>query len=116
MVTNLLERDLKESGLFREVLSHESGSPSSHILEGSVEEFFGWQTQDIWKGVLILSITFFSQTDGDSQRKLLFHKTYSISKPFQKGDPSALAEAMSKAMQEIGVEVIEDIYDALKER
>jgi ABC-type uncharacterized transport system auxiliary subunit len=116
MVTYLLGRDLKESGLFKVVLSHESGSPFTHILEGSVDEFFEWHTQKNWKGVLILSITFFSQVERDAQRTVLFHKTYSTSKPCQKKDPGALAEAMSKAMQEISVEIIEDVYDALRER
>jgi len=116
MVTYFLGRDLKASGLFKVVLSHESGSSFSHILEGSVDEFFEWHTQEKWKGVLILSITFFSQSGRDAQRKVLFHKTYSTSKPCQKKDPRALAEAMSKAMQEISVEIIEDVYDALRER
>jgi len=116
MVTHLLGRDLKESGLFKVVISNEGESPFSHILEGSVDEFFEWQTQDIWKGVLILSITFFSQTERDAQKKVLFHKTYSVSKHCLKKDTKALAEAMSKAMQEISAEIIEDIYDALRER
>ena len=116
MVTYLLGRDLKESGLFKVVLSHENGSPFSHILEGSVDEFFEWHTQENWKGVLILSITFFSKSERDAKRKVLFHKIYSTSKPCQKKDPMALAEAMSRAMQEISLEIIEDVYDALRER
>jgi ABC-type uncharacterized transport system auxiliary subunit len=116
MVTYLLGRDLKASGLFKLVLSNESGSPFTHILEGSVDEFFEWHTQENWKGVLILSITFFSKSERDAQRKVLFHKTYSTSEPCQKKDPGAFAEAMSKAMQEISVEIIEDVYDALRER
>ncbi|MGA1791801.1 MAG: ABC-type transport auxiliary lipoprotein family protein [bacterium] len=116
MVTYFLGRDLKASGLFKVVLSHESGSSFSHILEGSVDEFFEWHTQENWKGVLILSITFFSKSERDAQKKVLFHKTYSTSRPCREKDPGALAEAMSKAMQEISVEIIEDVYDALRER
>ncbi len=110
LVTHFLNRDLMGSGLFRAVLSHDSRSPSSHVLEGSVDEFFEWDRNDRWMAVLSLSITLMVDKEPDVSKRILFQKTYSTKQACSRKNPQSLAEAMSRAMAELSREIMEDIY------
>jgi len=56
-VTYFLSRDLKESGLFEAVLPPASGSLHTHSVEGVVDDFFEWDSNDSWEAVLSISVT-----------------------------------------------------------
>ena len=55
-VTTLLKRDIKNSGLFKAVLNPGSRFSSQYMIEGTVDEFFEWDTQNEWKAILTVSI------------------------------------------------------------
>ncbi|MBW1766677.1 MAG: membrane integrity-associated transporter subunit PqiC [Deltaproteobacteria bacterium] len=116
LVTYFLARDIKLSGLFKAVLAYDSRFPSSYVLEGSVDEFFEWDTEEIWKAVLNVSITVMEENEPDISQRILFQKTYRTKKSCKQRNPAALAEAMSRAMAEISGKIIKDIYDYLKDR
>jgi cholesterol transport system auxiliary component len=115
LVTYFLGRDIKQSGLFKAVLPHDSGFPSSYVLEGSVDEFFEWDTEE-WEAVLSLAITLMVQDEPDISKRVLFQKTYQAKKPCKEKHPSALARAMSLAMKEVSDKILEDVYTVLKDR
>ncbi len=116
LVTHFLYRDLKQSGLFKTVLAPESGEPFSHILEGSVDEFFQWDAEENLRAVLFISINLSEKNEKDAHKKPLFQGTYSTSKTFKQKGPGFFAEAMSAAMKEISGKIIEDLYHFLKDR
>ena len=116
MVTYFLNRDMKTSGLFKAVLPPESGLPFSHILEGTVEEFYEWDTESDWKAVLFLSIILTARDEKELPKRILFQKTYSTSKPCARKNPRALAEAMSQAMREVSGEIMDEVYHALRDQ
>lgn len=110
LVAYFLSRDIKESGLFKAVLSSDSGFPTSYILGGSVDEFFESDTEKTWKAVLSLSIILMAENEPDISKRIMFQKAYRAEKACKQKNPRALAEAMSRAMAKISQEVIKDIH------
>ena len=116
LVTYFLTRDTKQSGLFKAVLSHESRIPFSYMLEGSVDEFFESDAEEIWNAVLTVSITLMSENEPDISKRIIFQKTYHATEPCSKKNPKALVEAMSKAMVVVSGKIIKDIHYHLKDQ
>jgi cholesterol transport system auxiliary component len=116
LVTYFIARDLRESGLFKAVSPRAAGIFSQYALEGSVEEYFEWETEETWKAVLTVSITLLVDTEPDASKKVLFQKTVSSSKPCRQKNPLGFAEAMSEAVAEISMETIKSIHHHLKNR
>ena len=114
LVSYFLSRDLRESGLFNGVLSYDSQSPASYMLEGFVDEFLEWDEGNMWYAVLTTSITLMVENEPDISKKIIFQKTYHAKEPSTKKHPRELAQAMSRAMSKISREVIMDIYMHLK--
>jgi len=114
LVTSFLGRDIKHSGLFKAVLSYESRLPSSHLVEGSVDEFFEWDTQRRWEAVLSVSIALMAENEPDRNKRIIFQKNYHVREPCKEKNPQALVEAMSKAMSKISKEIIESLYAYLE--
>jgi ABC-type uncharacterized transport system auxiliary subunit len=116
IVTTLLNRDIKNSGLFKAVLDSGSQFSSSCMIEGTVDEFFEWDTQNAWKAILTVSITLTEKNQDDIKNRILFQKTYRKAEICKKKRPKALAEAMSLGLSKISKEMILDVYDCLKDR
>ena len=115
LVTYFLHRDIKRSGLFRAVLPQDSRFPSSYVIEGSVDEFFEWDTASVWTAVLTLSITLMAENEPDISKRILLQKTYQSRETCQAKNPAALAEAMSRAMARASGEIIADLHARVKE-
>ncbi len=114
LVSYFLSRDMKQSGKFAGVLSPDSRSLYSYMLEGSVDEIFESDAQGAWKAVLIVSITLMVEDEPDITKKIAFQKTYNSQMESRRKNPKSLAEAMSQAMAKISGEIIRDIYDSLE--
>lgn len=115
-VTTLLLRDIKNSGLFKAVLDPSSRFSSSYMIEGTVDEFFEWDTQNAWKAILTVSIILTGKNKNDIKNTILFQKTYRKAEICRQKKPKAVAEAMSLALSKISEEMIMDVYDSLKDR
>lgn len=113
LVTHFLIRDMKESGLFKAVLSRTSIFPSTYRVEGKVEEFFEWDKKQFWEAILTVSIAFVAEEEPDISKRIIFQKTYRAKKPSKQRNPRALAEAMSHAMSDISGKIIRDIHSFL---
>lgn len=116
LVPYFISRDMRKSGLFRAVLPQDSGSRPSYVLEGSVEDFLEWDTEDGWEAFLSVSVVFMMANEPDISKRILFQKTYQDREPCKQKNPEALAEAMSQAMSVASREIIQDIYDYLKDQ
>jgi ABC-type uncharacterized transport system auxiliary subunit len=115
-VTTLLKRDIKNSGLFKAVLNPGSRFSSQYMIEGTVDEFFEWDTQNAWKAILTVSIILTEKNKNDIKNRILYQKTYRKAEICQQKKPRAVAEAMSQALSKISKEMIIDVYDCLKTR
>lgn len=116
IVTHFLKRDMQQSGLFNAVLSSKSKYTSSYVLEGTVDEFLEFDTENHWNAVLSLSVALIAGNETDVSQAVLYQKPYRTSKPCRQKHPRALAEAMSHAMSEVSEAIIMDIYEFLKNR
>ena len=116
LLTYFLSRDLRESGLFRAVSPWETQLPSKYAVEGSVDEFVEWESEEVWKAVLAVSVTLLAEGEPDITKRVLFQQTFSSAKPCAQKNAAGFAGAMSEAMAEISLEVIKSIYDHLSHR
>lgn len=114
LVSYFLYRDIRQSGLFKAVLSHGSRFPYSYVLDGSVDEFFEWDMDGHWKAVLSFEITLMAENEPDVSKRVIFQKNYHTQQACRRNNPQALAAAMSQAMAELSTKVIQDIYGHLK--
>lgn len=113
MVTCFLSRDLKKSSLFKAIFEPGSRFSSSHVISGTVDEFFEQDEKDSWKAVLSITITLIIENEPDISKRILFQKSYSANKKCGLKNPRAFADAMSKAMASISEMIITDVYKAL---
>jgi cholesterol transport system auxiliary component len=113
--TYFLARDLRDSGLFKAVFTYKSHQAASYALEGSVDEFFEWDTPEGWDAVLGLNITLVVLQEPDVSKRILFQKSYRVTRRCKEEHPRGLAETMSLAMGEVSLKIIRDVYTVLKE-
>ena len=113
MITSLLNRDIRYSGLFKTVTSYDSQYGSQFSLSGEVEEFYEWDTEEGWKAVLSLSISLISVNERDVDKRVLYQKSYRATGTCKQKNPRALAEALSLEMSRLSREIISDAYEHL---
>ena len=114
--TYFLARDLRDSGLFKAVFTYKSHLAASYAMEGSVDEFFEWDTPEGWDAVLGLSITLVVLQEPDISKRILFQKSYRVTRRCKEEHPRGFAETMSLAMQEVSEKIIRDVYTVLKDQ
>jgi cholesterol transport system auxiliary component len=113
LVTYLLNRDIRYSGLFKTVIPYDSQFKAPFSLGGEVEEFYELDTEGGWNAVLSLSISLIAEDEEDINKKVLFQKSYRTTEACKQKNPLALAEAISMGMSRLSKEIIEDVYDCL---
>lgn len=116
IVTTLLHRDVKHSGLFKAVIDSASQCSPAYRIEGMVDEFFEWDTKNEWKAILAVSVILSEKDKNDVKNRILFQKTYRKAEICRQKKPKAVAQAMSRALSKISEEMIKDVYDSLKDR
>jgi len=115
-VTYFLARDMQQSGLFKAVATPDNRFPHTFALGGSVDEFLESDLPDGWQADLSLNIILVNEHETDVSKKIIFQKSYHISKPCRQKNPRALAEAMSAAMSEASAQIIHEVYNHLANR
>jgi len=108
-----LERDLKRAGFCRAVIGSDSLLQTTHVIEGTVEEFYENDAEAGWEAVLSISLTLASNGTEDAGRRILMQRRYGASRPCRNRTPQAVAEAMSAAMADVSQKALEDIYQTL---
>ncbi len=110
LVSHLLCRDIRRSGLFKAILPHDSTLFASHVLEGTVDDIFEYDMDESWKAVLSVSIVLMIENGASSSKDILFQKTYNVTSLCKQKRPEALVAAMSHAIKMLSKQIIEDIY------
>ena len=116
MAAEYLVRDLRNSGLFRAVISCDDSEETRFLLEGQVDEFLEASEKDGRKAVLSLNVTFLDLTKRVTAEKVIFQRDYKVVEPYTEKTPAALAQGMSRAMEKISRQIILDLQDAVKSR
>lgn len=113
MVTYFLLRDMKQSSLFKAIFEPGISFSPSHVISGTVDEFFEQDEKGSWKAILSVTITLIVENEPDISKRILFQKSYSANKKCGRKNPRALADAMSSAMTIISEMIITDVYKSL---
>jgi cholesterol transport system auxiliary component len=108
-----LERDLRRAGFCKAVIGSDSLLQATHVLEGTVDEFFENDAETGWEAVMTLSLTLYANRSQSGGRRVLMQRRYSARKPCRYRNPLALAEAMSLAMAEVSTRVLAEIHEQL---
>jgi ABC-type uncharacterized transport system auxiliary subunit len=116
LVTDYLIRDLRESGLFKAVFGPDSSGKCRFKLEGGVAEFQELDAADGWKASLALTVTLLDTTQEELPQRVVFQKNYRVLEPLPEKTPQGLAQGMSRAMEQISARIINDTYDAARNR
>jgi len=116
MVTDYLLRDLRNSGLFKAVLSAGSAGKTKFLLEGGIGEFQEVDEPGGWHAALALNITLLDQSRLEISERVVFQKNYHTVEPLTEQTPKGLAEGMSRAMARLSGQIITDVYRAAASR
>jgi len=114
MVTDLVLRDLRQSGLFKAVFSGYDEVDARFVLQGRPEEFLEIEDRGSRKALLSLDITLLERSRRDAAGSVIFQKTYRALEPLESQTPVALARAMSRAMEQVSRQATSDIYEAVE--
>jgi cholesterol transport system auxiliary component len=115
LTTAFLARDFAASSLFKAIIQSETVPEYSHLLTGKVEEFYQRSGNDHWEAVLSVNITLSSFMAQHIHDTVLLQKRYAFREKCSQKTPEAFVEAMSRAVQRLSGELIEDVYTKLKE-
>lgn len=116
LVTDYLTRDLRDSGLFEAVFSYDLSGPARFDLEGDVVEFQENDTPGFWHAALTLNVTLLDTDKENLPEKVMFQRRYETREPMLTKDPQGLAEAMSRALQKLSRQIIDDVYRSVQQR
>ena len=113
IITDLLARDMRQSGLFSGIFNRGNIASFSFRIEGVVDEFFEQDKNNLWTAVLTVNIALLSDNEKEKNKNPVFQKKYHARKTCEKKTPRSLAQSMSMAMAEISEKIITDVYQAL---
>lgn len=114
LITDNLLRDFRRTGIFRAIFSYQDLEKTRFILQGSVLDFLGLQQNGDVQALLSLSVTLLDLEQKGISPQVVFQKNYShASKCTEKG-PEALAQGLSRSMEQLSEQIIADVYQALK--
>jgi cholesterol transport system auxiliary component len=116
MATESLVRDLRNSGLFRAVISYSDSGEARYLLEGQVDEFLEVSEKDGSKAVLSINVTFLDLKKSEIVERMIFQRDYKVAEPCAEKTPAGLAQGMSRAMGEISRQILLDLQKALRGR
>jgi ABC-type uncharacterized transport system auxiliary subunit len=113
LITTYLVRDFSQAALFKAVISSEALPTYSHVITGTVEEFFQQKAQQESMAVLSVNITLTDYQVLDISESFLFQKRYKIHVRLRDDTPAGFVDAMSQAVRQLSEEMIMDVYTIL---
>lgn len=116
MVTDFLLRDLRKSNLFKGVFGYQQGDIGRFRVDGAVQQFEEVDEPDGWKAVLAVSVTMLDLNEPEVTKRVVFQKNYRQAQPMPEQTPTGLAQGMSRAMEMVSKNIINDLYKAASAR
>ncbi len=112
MITPLLVRDIRCAALFQAVITTRDPK-ATHVLRGTVEQFYEQDTKENWNAVLSITVTLIKKNEPDATKAIGFQKSYTHTQVCEEKSPQGLAAAMSTAVSRISEMIIADIRTAV---
>ncbi len=115
MATENLVRDLRNSGLFRGVISYSDSGDARYLLEGQVDEFLELNEKNSL-ALLSLNVTLVDLKKSNVAERMIFQRDYKVAESCTERTPAGLAQGMSRAMREISRQILVDLQKELRSR
>ncbi|MCK9273693.1 MAG: PqiC family protein [Syntrophales bacterium] len=115
MISELIYRDLAQTELFSAVRSDISYEKSRFLLEGHVMEFLEVRGEKERYALVAVSATLSDRMAEKPEGRVLFQRMYRIRMPFAEYTPAGFAGAMSKAVEELSMNIMHDVQKAIIE-
>jgi cholesterol transport system auxiliary component len=116
MVTDFLLRDLRQANLFKGVFGYQQSGIGRFKVEGAVQQFAEVDDPEGWKAVLALSVTMLDLNEPEVTKRVIFQKNYRQAELMPAQTPAGLAQGMSRAMEVVSAQIINDLYKAAAAR
>jgi ABC-type uncharacterized transport system auxiliary subunit len=116
MVAFALAKDLKASRAFTAITFPGDRIKASHVLTGSVTDFYEKDEGTTWQAVLGVSVLLFSEAPFNLQKQILLEKQYTTQVACREKSVFAFAEAMNTAVQSISNRIILEIYETIEKQ
>lgn len=112
MITELLVRDLDNSGLFEKTVDQLSSARYRYALEGTIRNLQGMATEGKGKALLEVEVTLTDFEASAGKEKNLIKKLYRIEIPSQDATPDSIIKALNLAVKEFSDRLRTDIRAA----
>jgi phospholipid/cholesterol/gamma-HCH transport system substrate-binding protein len=116
LVTDVITRDLRASGMFQAVLPWQAGSLMRFKLEGAVEEFLERGGEASPRAVLRVNVTLLDLSVRELPQRLVFQRGYEETEPMATSAPEAQAQGLSRALQRLSARVMAEAREAVMGR
>lgn len=116
MVTDLLLRDLQNSGFFGKTVDQMSTARYRYALEGTIRNLQGVVKDEKGKALLEADVTLIDFDSPVGTRKDLLRKSYQIEAPSVDGRPESIVKALNMAVSELSQQIRQDIDSSLKQQ
>jgi ABC-type uncharacterized transport system auxiliary subunit len=116
MVTDFLLRDLRKSNLFQGVFGYQQSGIGRFKVDGAVQQFAEVNDPDGWKAVLAVSVTLQDLNESEITKRVIFQKNYRQAEYMPEQNATGLAQGMSRAMEIVSANIINDLYKAAAAR
>ena len=113
LVSDYLTRDFTHASFLRAVITTESIPAYTHLLTGTVEEFYQRIENNQWLAILSVRILLLEETSGPIDSNILFQHRYSFQEEITDKTPAGFVGGMSQAMQKLSEILIGDVFDAI---
>ena len=116
MVAGLLARDLADSGRFAAVFSPASPQMPRFIVEGGVVKFWEDDRAGGAAAQMEVQITLLDIQQAETVKRVVFQRKYAAVQPMAAKKAQDLAQALSRAMDQVSRRVVTDVYQAVAQR
>jgi len=98
------------------VFGPDSGDKYRFKLEGGVAEFQELDAPDGWQASLALTVTLLDTRQEELPQRVVFQKNYRALSPLPEKPHQGLAQGMSRAMEQVSAQIINDTWEAARTR
>jgi len=113
LVADYLARDLARTAFFHAVVRTEPIPDYSHLLTGTIEEFYQRNDGEQWQAILSLNILVVDETSAPGAGNVIFQQRYAFQEPVSDQSPVGFVAGMSTAMRKLSRMLMADIAEAL---
>lgn len=113
MITELIMRDIENSGLFQKTIDLSSSTPYRYALEGTIKKFQGTISGGKASALLEVEATLTDFDPPPGRGKSLFSRVYRIEVPSKDASPDSIIKALNESTRQLSERLRADIKGAM---